>query len=118
MKPLYPLVILAVLPSALSSAGRAEDVNFGRDVRPLLAEHCFACHGPDAKTRKARLRLDVPEGALAERKGVTPIKPGDPACSEVWARVTSADPDVVMPPPSTNKTLTPLQKATLRRWIE
>ncbi len=114
MKPLYPLVVLAALPAA----GRAADVDFTRQVRPILAENCFACHGPDAKTRKAKLRLDQPESAFAQRKGVTPIKPGDPAGSEVWARVSSTDPDAVMPPPESNKTLTAQQKETLRRWIE
>jgi hypothetical protein len=114
MKPLYALAFLAVLPVT----GRAADLNFNRDVRPILAENCFPCHGFDAKARKAKLRLDLPEGAFAERKGVTPIKPGDPAGSEVWARVSSDDPEVVMPPPATNKKLDAKQKETLRRWIE
>src|SRR5438270_6999255 len=114
MKPLYALAFLAALPVA----GRAEDLNFNRDVRPILSANCFPCHGFDAKARKAKLRLDAPEGAFAERKGVTPIKPGDPAGSEVWARITSDDPDVMMPPPAANKKLNALQKAIIRLWIE
>ncbi|OWK43813.1 PSD1 and planctomycete cytochrome C domain-containing protein [Fimbriiglobus ruber] len=100
-----------------SSPTRADDVLFNRDVRPILSDACFSCHGFDAKARKAKLRLDVPEGAFADRKGVAPIRPGDPKGSEVWARITSTDADLVMPPPHANKTLSAAQKETLRTWI-
>ena len=63
-------------------------VQFNRDVRPILSDKCFACHGFDAKHRKADLRLDTPEGATADRKGVRAIVPGDLAKSELWARIT------------------------------
>lgn len=96
----------------------AADLEFNRDVRPILSANCFACHGFDAKARKADLRLDVPEGAFAERDGATAIKPGDLARSAVWERITSTDPDLVMPPPSSRKALTAAQKETLKRWIE
>ena len=62
------LVLVALF--AYSTAARAQDIEFNRDVRPILAETCFACHGFDAKARKAKLRLDVPEGAFAERRGL------------------------------------------------
>jgi hypothetical protein len=111
------LLVLAVV--FLAGVARANGpIEFNRDVRPILSNACFTCHGFDAKARKARLRLDVPEGAYAVRKGGTPIKPGDPQASAVWTRITSDDPDEVMPPPDSKKTLTAAQKETLRRWIE
>ena len=92
------------------SAARAEDIQFNRDVRPILADACFACHGFDAKARKAKLRLDLPEGAFAERRGLVPIKPGDLKASEVWQRVSSTDADVMMPPPDSKKKLSAAQR--------
>src|SRR5579884_3958504 len=110
------LLALLLLP-VVSRAADDGPVQFNRDVRPILADACFACHGFDAKARKARLRLDVPEGAFAVRKGTVPIKPGDPQASEVWARINAEDPEEVMPPPHTNKKLTAAQKEIIRRWI-
>ncbi len=92
-------------------------VEFNRDVRPILADACFACHGLDPKARKAKLRLDTPEGAFAEREGTFPIKPGDTKKSELWKRITTDDADAVMPPAHSNKKLTAAQKETLRLWI-
>ncbi len=88
-------------------------VDFNRDIRPLLSETCFACHGPDEGQRKAKLRLDVREVAL--KKGA--IVPGKPEESELIGRVFSADAKSVMPPPKTNKSLSLQQKELLRRWI-
>ncbi len=103
----------------VASVVRADEpVEFNRDVRPILSDACFACHGIDAKARKAKLRLDVPEGALAAREGGAAIKPGDPKASTLWGRITSDDKDEVMPPPHSNKKLTAVQKETLRKWIE
>ncbi|HJZ56803.1 MAG TPA: c-type cytochrome domain-containing protein [Gemmataceae bacterium] len=113
MKPIYTLLALVVIPAV----GRADDIEFNRDVRPILSAACFKCHGFDAKARKAKLRLDVPEGAFADRDGAAAIKPGDPKASLVWDRITSADPDFVMPPPDSNKKLTAAQKETIRKWI-
>ena len=93
-------------------------IDFNRDVRPVLAQSCFPCHGFDAGTRKAKLRLDRAEFATAERKGVRPIVPGDPAASEVWRRIDAEDPEERMPPPDSHRTLTTEDKATLRAWIE
>src|SRR5262249_12889320 len=89
---LIPLLAICAFPGLAAAA----DVSFARHVRPLLAEHCFACHGPDAKTRKARLRLDTREGLSA-------------AAKDVLARVTSADPAKRMPPAKAGKTLGPAQ---------
>ncbi|MCC6669864.1 MAG: PSD1 domain-containing protein [Planctomycetes bacterium] len=93
-------------------------VDFGREVRPLLSEHCYACHGPDSAKRKAGLRLDTAEGASAPlRSGARAIVPGDPEASELLRRVTHADPEERMPPASTRKRLRPEQVEVLRRWI-
>ena len=120
--PLFrPLLIFAVIAVGLAcdlSRAAEPELSFNRDIRPILSANCFACHGFDAKQRKADLRLDVAEGALAEHDGHVAIKPRDVAGSEVWRRLTSDDPDVVMPPPSTKKKLTDEQKQTVRRWIE
>jgi hypothetical protein len=111
-------VFLSACCCLIATSARSEDISFNRDIRPILSANCFACHGFDAKQRKADLRLDVADGALAERDGHFAIKPGDLAKSELWQRVNSDDPDVVMPPPATKKSLTAEQKAILRRWIE
>jgi hypothetical protein len=100
------------------SAPAEAPVSFNRDVRPILSDNCFACHGFDSKTRKAGLRLDVPESALqANKDGKTAIKPGQLDTSEVWQRIITQDVDDVMPPPDSHKTLTAEQKDILRRWI-
>jgi hypothetical protein len=114
MKSVIALLILVAVALPIC----ADEVNFNRDVRPILAEHCFACHGFDAKARKARLRLDVPEGALVKRRGVYAIVPGKPEESEVWSRIVSQEPGEVMPPPETNKPLSAAQKEILKKWIE
>jgi hypothetical protein len=93
-------------------------VDFSREVRPILSENCFQCHGPDEKARKAGRRLDTLEGALAEKEGVRAVVPGDPGKSELLARVGSSDPEEVMPPPKTHKKVMPAQAEILRRWIE
>jgi uncharacterized protein DUF1553/uncharacterized protein DUF1549/cytochrome c len=95
----------------------AEPVRFGRDVLPILSANCFACHGPDEKNRKAGLRLDVEADAKATRRRGAPIAPGQPEKSLIIARLRSADPDVVMPPPRAHKQVKPEQIETLRRWI-
>ena len=95
-------------------AGAADDVpQYNRDVRPILAENCFLCHGPDKGTRKADLRLDKREDALAKEAFV----PGDADASELVARVLSADAEEMMPPPASAKKLTAEQKDILRRWV-
>jgi hypothetical protein len=92
-------------------AGEGEP-DFTRDVRPILAKNCFKCHGPDEKTRKGGLRLDVREAALAAA-----IVPGQPGKSELMSRIHAGDPAKVMPPPSTKIQLTTQQKDVLQRWI-
>src|SRR6187431_575141 len=76
----------------------AEDVQFNRDIRPILSENCFQCHGPDAKHREADLRLDQRESAVAPRDHGAAITPGNIAASELVKRILSTDEDVTMPP--------------------
>ncbi len=108
---------------ALCAAGEAEAdksppavparIEFNRDVRPILADNCFLCHGPDQNRRKADLRLDIRDDALKAEAFV----PGKPSESELVARVESADPAEIMPPPRSNKKLDARQKEILRRWV-
>ncbi len=99
-------------------AGAAELLTYNRDIRPILSETCFACHGPDQAKRKAGLRLDVREAATRPLdSGATAFVPGDPAASEALVRILSSDPDVQMPPPDSNHRLTGAQKEILRRWV-
>jgi hypothetical protein len=111
---------VAVLTVAAQvSTDAADSVQFNRDIRPILSDNCFSCHGFDAKTREADLRLDLAEGAFKPNEdGVIPIKPGDLAKSEVWLRIISDDKDEMMPPPKSHKKLTAAQKDTIKRWIE
>ena len=100
-------------------AAAAEQVTYNEHIRPILADNCFACHGSDASQRKAKLRLDNFASATADRRGVRAIAPGDPLNSEVWQRILSADPEEVMPPPDSHKKpLSPTQRGLLKRWIE
>ena len=96
----------------------AEPVQFGRDVLPLLSENCLNCHGADESNRKGGLRLDVREGALASKDGVAAVVPNQPDASELLRRITSRDPEEVMPTPKSHKApLKPAQVEVLRRWI-
>ena len=114
MKITAPL--LCVLAATRLFAADAPD--FSRDVRPILSQHCFKCHGPDDKTRKGGLRLDLRDSATKEAKsGAVALVPGQPDKSELVARIFSTDEDELMPPPSVKRTLTPEQKDTLRRWV-
>ena len=103
---------------AASPTGPAK-VDFNRDIRPLLSEHCYACHGPDEAKRKAGLRLDLEEGAFKELKsGGRALVAGDLVKSTLVARIASADPEEVMPPPKHNKPLKPEQVALLKQWVQ
>lgn len=93
--------------------GFADDVSFNRDIRPILSENCFQCHGPDAASRQADLRLDQRQAAV-EYFAIVPGKPDESALID---RITSDDPDLMMPPPSSNRSLTAGQKDLLRRWV-
>ncbi len=93
-------------------------VSYDRDIRPLLSDRCFLCHGQDAAKRHAELRLDDPESAFGPRDGGPAIVPGAPERSQLWARITSHDPDEVMPPSRANRRpFTPAELELIRRWI-
>lgn len=89
-------------------------LDFNRDIRPILAENCFYCHGQDANKRQAELRLDVRDVAIEAGA----IVPKDLAASELVARINSNDPEELMPPPKSNRRLSSEQKRRLERWIE
>ncbi|MEM7144400.1 MAG: PSD1 and planctomycete cytochrome C domain-containing protein [Verrucomicrobiota bacterium] len=108
----------AVLIAGLGSQLVAGEVSFNRDVRPILSENCYQCHGPDAEERKADLRLDTEAGAKADLGGYHAVVSGDLSTSELVARILAEDHDELMPPPKSKKRLTSEQKETLQRWIE
>jgi hypothetical protein len=120
--------VACLVTTALASALPAEApvpavVRFNRDVRPIMSNTCFKCHGPDLKANKADLRLDLPDNAKRARKDktgrtLTPIVPGKPDVSEVWRRVSSADQTQVMPPPASLHLLSARDKEIIRKWIE
>jgi hypothetical protein len=105
--------------AAQASSASPVAVQFNRDIRPILADNCFACHGLDPSKRKAELRLDTVEGATATNKdGAIAISPGDLNASDLWRRINAADPKVHMPRPDSGKKLSPEQITTLGKWIE
>jgi mono/diheme cytochrome c family protein len=117
--PLVAAFALLLAGAAGADAAAPAQIDFNRDVRPILSDNCFACHGFDKAARKAELRLDTREGLFTKRPDAPPpVVPGKPDDSEVMRRLVTHDPDDVMPPAKFNKTLTPEQIATIRRWIE
>jgi mono/diheme cytochrome c family protein len=118
----YVLLLAVLALSATASRGAAAGgsgaVDFNRDIRPILSDNCYQCHGPDEKARKSKLRLDTKEGAFRLNDGKGILIPGKSAESELIRRVTNPDPDEVMPPPKSNRKLTAVQIDLLRRWID
>ena len=108
-----PLITLCLATSAL-----AEPIDFSKQIRPILSENCFFCHGPDDKKREADLRLDDEAAAKKNNDGVIAVVPGDPEKSALIQRIVSTDPDEVMPPPKQHKTISPVQVALLKDWIK
>jgi len=104
-------VLFAGIVTAPAFAGGT--LKYNRDIRPIIAKHCFACHGPDSAARKADLRLDRPEDPSALKA----LLPGNPDASPLVARIFSEDPDECMPPPEAKLELTEAQKATLKQWV-
>ena len=113
------ITLLSAATDGSVGAEASGRVRYNRDVRPILAENCFACHGFDPKHREAGLRLDTFEGATREKDGVRAIVPGDVARSEAFSRILSSDKEEVMPPPKAHKApITEEQRSVLKRWIE
>ncbi|HEY6991939.1 MAG TPA: DUF1549 domain-containing protein, partial [Bryobacteraceae bacterium] len=102
---------------AIAQTPKPAPLNYDRDVRPILSENCFQCHGQDAKKRMAGLRLDRFETATANRKGHIALVPGNPEASLIYQRITAEPRSRRMPPVFANKNLTPEQVAILKRWI-
>jgi hypothetical protein len=117
-REILPAAVGCVAACLVWSAAAAERPGYNRDIRPILSDNCFGCHGPDDHDRKAGLRLDVPQPDTPPTdSGLAAIVQGKPEESELVARIFSDDPDLVMPPPESNKTLSATQKDSLRRWI-
>jgi mono/diheme cytochrome c family protein len=110
--------LLLSLPALLTALPAAAEVQFNRDIRPLLSENCLQCHGPDPGSRKAGLRLDTKEGFFekTEDRGPTVVA-GKPDESPLFQRLITTDPDDLMPPPESHKELKPEQKELIRQWI-
>jgi hypothetical protein len=105
-------------PAPPAGINAGEDIRYGRDIRPILADRCFRCHGPDSAKRQAGLRLDERDVAIADRPSGPAIVPHAPEKSELWRRITSHDPDEMMPPASSNKKpLSSEERELLKRWI-
>lgn len=114
------LLLTGILSAGLSNFTAADDrIDFNREIRPILSDMCYKCHGPDAAERKAGLRLDNHAGAITKlESGSTAVIPGKPDESQLIARIVSTDPDLVMPPPETGKKLTANQTELLTRWVQ
>jgi len=123
VKPILSAVLVlfslaAPVRAALFGAPKPAPVDFNRDIRPLMSDTCFKCHGFDEKTRKGKLRLDVRAEALqAGSSGKPAIVPGKPEKSEIIARLFTKDADDLMPPPNSHKAITPAQRELFRRWV-
>ncbi len=116
------ILALPVILSSVFLLAAEDDVLYKRDIRPLLSDRCFACHGPDDSKREAELRLDIADGDLSPfhvRDGHQVLRPADPDSSELWKRLTTDDPSLKMPPPdSVQKPLTDAQRERVRLWIQ
>lgn len=119
--PMIAVVRSVLIPSTLAFAAAAAAAavpGYNREIRPILSDNCFHCHGPDAKHRKAELRLDIREEAVKPAKSGKPaIVPGDAEGSELVRRLFAADADEVMPPEEAHKVLTAAQKELLKQWV-
>lgn len=109
----------SLLPVMAFGASDKDVVDYGKQVLPIISQKCFHCHGQDEHSRKAKLRLDVREEAIKERKdGIFAIKPGDVSKSELIKRISSTEPDEVMPPPKEQHPVNAGEVALLKKWIE
>ncbi|MDA1053053.1 MAG: DUF1553 domain-containing protein [Planctomycetota bacterium] len=110
--------VATILGTALTSFAVGGEVNFNRDIRPILSDICFKCHGPDAAERQTDLRLDTQAGLFGEVDGHVIVVPNHPDKSELYRRLVSDDPDERMPPPDSKLVLSEQQVASMRTWIE
>ena len=118
MRPrLWLSSLLLTLPHLTVSAA-VSDLSFNQDIRPILSENCFYCHGQDSKHREADLRLDTRDGATRDLGGYAAVAPGDPEKSELIKRLLTHEKDDLMPPKKSNRHVSPEQITTLKRWIK
>src|SRR5438045_705103 len=115
MRNVLPTLLLSWAVTALGAEG---NVQFNRDILPILSDNCFQCHGPDEKKREADLRLDVVASAKQLKEGKGAVVPGKSGESELVRRIFSADADEVMPSPASQRKLTAEQKELLKKWID
>lgn len=116
-----PTFLVFLLFGSVALAGAAEPIHYNRDIQPILSDACFNCHGPDANTRKADLRLDTRDGLFADvpdEDGLAIVTPGNPEASLLYQRITDSDPDEQMPPPDSHRQLKAEEVAALKAWIE
>lgn len=111
------LIALSAILHLSAALAASQPLSFSRDILPILSDNCFQCHGQDAKARKGDLRLDVEADAKKSKDGIAAIVPGDAAASEIIKRILSTDPDEVMPPPKSKRTVSPSQTKLLSQWI-
>ena len=123
--PVLCMILLTLLAASGGAPFNPSDANeeatpvfYNQDIRPILSSKCFACHGPDSAARKAGLRLDNAEDAYRDRDGAAAVTPGDIENSLLVGRIHAQDPDDVMPPPESHKSLSKSERAVLVRWIE
>jgi hypothetical protein len=109
---------LALAAMFTGSLSQAAEVDYAKDIQPVLSEYCYHCHGPDAASREAELRLDSKEGAYREKDGVVVVKPADGAHSELIRRILSSDPELIMPPPKSKRVMSEAEKDLLKRWVD
>ena len=110
--------VLGAVAALLQLAGAQSQVEFNRDIRPILAENCFACHGPDPGTREADMRLDTEAGFFTGVKDAPPVVVrGNPDESELYLRLITDDVDEIMPPPESHKKLDSAQISLIKKWI-
>ncbi len=117
-RALAALVLTITLLSTCLHASDPKAIDFNRDIRPILSNNCFHCHGPDAENREADLRLDVEESMKADLGGYAAVVPGDVGQSELIARIVAEDADERMPPPDAGKQLSPEEIRLLQSWVK
>src|SRR5438045_4762438 len=119
MRFVFFIGVLSLATATALAADGNKPLDFSRDIRPILADNCFRCHGPDAKQRQAGLRLDVRDEALKRLESDdVAIVPGKPEASALIARIMTADESERMPPAESQKVLTASQKELLQRWVK
>jgi hypothetical protein len=112
------VTLLAFVASAATGFSVQAPVQFNKDIRPIFANNCLTCHGPDKGNRKAHLRLDTQDGLFSALDSDYPVVPGKPDKSQVYLRITTTDPDDLMPKSKTGQKLSPTQINLIKRWIE